>query len=272
MSKTIICLTILFFITIQTIFAQNDSALVQKKSTVYNKKGVKIGPEKGDRTIGLDATPFFEYAGNMLKISDEFNPAPTFGFTAQKPGMIYYKYMKSDLSALRFSFRLGITRNTDKDGSGFSNTAVDKYITSAANLGFDFGIENSPFMKSRLRGFYGWQASVGVAPYEGPSYSNPLISVIGKYKYVDGSSEFSNFVEKGGNTLSIGAGGFIGLEYFIAPKLSLSGQFNLMLIYAYQLKRNYVPDSGTSVVIDSGQSSILLDNLASGSIILMGYF
>jgi hypothetical protein len=265
-------LNILLLPVSQVIFCQTDTVNVNHSSVVTNKRGIEIGPQKGDWALGISATPFLNYMGNMLKISDENNTAPDFGFTAQNPGMISIKYMKSDNTAIGLAFRIGLSHRVDKDGSGFDNDDIDKYISSAANFGLTLSLEKSPFMKSRLRGFYGWSAAMGVTPYFGQSYGNPGLFVSGKYKYVDSANDDANFVEKGGNTISAGVGGFTGLEFFIAPKISLAGQFNLMLSYGYQLKRNYVPETGDDVVIDSGSSSFRFDNMASGSLVLTGYF
>lgn len=254
-----------------TLSAQSDSQADQKKS-ILNKKGIKIGPEKGDIALGIDASPFLDYLGNLFKISDQNNPAPTFGFTAQAPGMIYFKYMQSETKAISFALRVGFSRNTDKDGTSHNNANIDKYISSATNLGLTFSMERSPFMKSRLRGYYGWGASVGLTPYYGESFAYPSTFITGKFNYVDGTSNIVNYVEKGGNTISIGGGGLIGVEYFVTPKISLSGQFNIALGYAYQLKRFHSTESGTETVIDPGESLIILDNIASGSLKLLCYF
>jgi hypothetical protein len=248
----------------------NDST---NKSTVFkNKHGVTVTPEKGDFAIGIDATPFLDYLGNMLRISDDPNQAPSFGFTAQQPGMIYGKYMLTDRKALTAAFRIGFSRNTDKDGTGVNNEDTDKYISSAANIGLYAGIEHSPIVKSRVRGFFGYFGTVGITPYVGSSYAFPNLTVVGKYEYKSDDSFANTFVESGGVTYSLGVGGTVGVEYFVFPKLSLRGQFNLMLEYQYQTKRKYKPESGSEVIFDSGMSSISLDNAASGAIAALFYF
>jgi len=263
---------ILFLLINQTLYAQNDSSESFTGDRIMSKKGVVIGPEKGDIALGIDASPFLEYLGNMFKISDENNPAPEFGFTAQNPGMIYVKRMRSDKSAIGLAFRLGFSHEVDKDGTGIDSSNIDKYISSGANIGVKLNFERSPFMRSRVRGFYGWSTAVGLSPYSGFSYSNPGLYLVGSYKFKDALNTNANYLEKGGNTVTLGVGGYAGVEYFIAPKVSVGGQFNLMLMYAYQLQRKYVPETGSEIIVDSGRSEIMLDNMASGSLNLMVYF
>jgi hypothetical protein len=269
MSKKIaILISTTLILAFASINAQTDSL---NNSSPVTRKGKAIGPRQGDYAIGIDATPFLEYLGNVLNISDQLNEAPTFGFTAQNPGMIYFKYMKSDFTAYRVAFRIGFSSNTDKDGNGVNDSEIDKYKYTATNLGITLGIEKSPFMKSRLRGFYGASVSLGSAPYLGTSYSTGQI-VMGKYRFIDATNDRNNYVEKGGTTLEAGIGGLVGLEFFIAPKISLTGQFNLMLAYSYQTERKYVPETGSEVIMDAGSSSFILDNMASGALVLMCYF
>lgn len=271
MKKIIICLIAGVLCTFSLINAQTDTTNDKTPQNVTNNKGKVIGPEKGDYAIGIDASPFLRYLGNLLLVSNVGNEAPSFGFTAQNPGMINIKYMRSNQSAHVISIRMGFNSKTDKDGTGLNNDDVDKFRTTAVNLGIRYSYEKSPIMKSRLRGFYGPSVQLGMSPYVGTSYATNQ-TVVGKLKYIDGTNDNQNYVEKGGSSYELGVGGFVGVEYFVAPKISLSGQFNLMLSYRYQTERKFVPETGSDVIIDSGESEITLDNFASGSLVLLCYF
>lgn len=264
--------TLLVLLIALNIVAQNNESGQTQKSAITNKKGMVIPSEKGDFAIGIDANPFFDYLGNFLKISDVPNYAPSFGFTAQQPGMIYGKYMISDNEAYFAALRVGFSSTTLKDGAGTSDSDIDKTISTAATIGLEAGVEKSRNVRSRIKGFYGYKAFVGKTPYIGTSFANPGLPIMGKIAFKDGLEESNNYIEKGGSTIGVGVGGLVGVEYFIFPKLSISGQFNLMLEYQYQIKREYIPETGNDVIVDSGMNKINLDNLASGNLALLFYF
>ncbi len=64
----------------------------------------------------------------------------------------------------------------------------------------------------------------------------------------------------------------MGVEYFIAPKISLSGEFGLGLGYQNMSERKYDPESGSKVVFDSGFSEFSVANTASGALVLFFHF
>ena len=93
--KKLLLLT-LFISTILSVSSQDSTS-----HQIYNKKEVGILPVKGDWVIGIDATPFINYIGNLALISNEANNAPEFNFTAQRPGQLFGKYYLKDNKALR---------------------------------------------------------------------------------------------------------------------------------------------------------------------------
>ena len=60
---------------------ENTQENTQTYSGFVSKKGIPILPEQGDWAIGVDAAPFFIYAGNMLN-GNAFNANPNFNFTS----------------------------------------------------------------------------------------------------------------------------------------------------------------------------------------------
>lgn len=235
---------------------------------IKSKRGFVIVPQKGDKALGIDATPFLGYVGNLF-VSDTYNSAPSFGFTAQKPGLIYAKYMVSESVAYRVAVRIGLSNTKEHEAFG-GDTKDNIYSTSAAALGLFGGYEMSPIMKSRLRAFYGPGAQIGYNPYVGnvPTYGN----VTGKFKYTNGEDSDANDIQKGGGTTYIGVGGFVGLEFFILPKISIGGEFNVMLNYSMTSERIDAPAVGDESVLEGKSSAIMFDNMASGSLVLMCYF
>lgn len=264
MKKTL--LLTLFIVAILSLRAQ-DSTNYQ----TYNKKGFAILPERGDWVIGIDATPFIDYIGNLVLISDQENAAPEFAFTAQRPGQLFGKYYLKDDKALRMGLRLGITSGTDKDGNPFDSDEIDKLNVSSLNIAITVGVEKHRLIRGRISGFWGYEIGITKTPYLGFDYSGSNV-VTGKVTFTDGNNDSNNYVEEGGNTFGIFAGGLVGIEYFIAPKISLSGEFGLGLGYEYTTERNYNPENGSSIVFDSGSTEFSLANTASGALVLLFHF
>ena len=262
---TIIAILLILFINAFAQEIQDDQ--------VYNKKGIAILPEKGEWVIGIDATPFLDYLGNMLRISDQANESPDFAFTAQHPGQLFGKYYLQNNKALRVGLRFGITSHTDKDGNPFNSDEIDKLKQSSLNIGISAGIENYKSIKGRLRGFWGYEGGINKTPYIGMNYFGSDV-VTGKVDYEDAVTTDGNdsYIEEGGNTIEIFAKGIVGVEYFIAPKISLSGEFGIGLSYQNTSERKYKPNTGDTIIHDAGSSEISMANTASGAFVLLFHF
>ena len=253
-----------------TLFANVFAQEIQDDQ-VYNKKGIAILPEKGEWVIGIDATPFLDYIGNMVLISDEANEAPEFAFTAQRPGQLFGKYYLQNNKAMRVGLRLGITSFTDKDGNTSNPDEIDKLKQSSLNIGISVGIENYKSIKGRLRGFWGYEAGINKTPYIGMDYFGTDV-VTGKVDYEDAVQSDNSYIEEGGNTIEVFAKGIVGIEYFIAPKISLSGEFGIGLSYQNTSERKYNPNIGDTIIWDAGSSAISMSNTASGAFVLLFHF
>jgi hypothetical protein len=258
----------LFIISVYSLKAQ-DSTNYQ----TYNKKGIAILPEKGDWVIGIDATPFFDFAGNLILISDQANDAPEFAFTAQRPGQIFSKYYLKNNKALRMGLRLGLTSRTEKDGNPSDPDEIDIIKETALNIGITVGIENHRSIRGRLRGFYGYELGINKTPYSGSDY-NGMQFVTGKVEFEDATSSLNGngYVESSGNTIEVFTKAIVGVEYFIAPNISLSGEFGIGLGYESTDERKYKPETGTSVVFDAGSTEFSIANTASGALVLFFHF
>ena len=74
-----------------------------------SKKGTPILPEAGDWSIGIDAKPFLDYAGNMFN-GNASNSSPSFNWTSTVfPQIITGKLVKDANTAYRVKLRLGST-------------------------------------------------------------------------------------------------------------------------------------------------------------------
>ncbi len=207
MKKLFTTLT-LVAITTTICFAQN----------LTSKKGENYLPESGEWSIGLDATSTLNYVGNLFNAGAT---APTADYLVANT--IYGKMMKSDNSAFRVTLGLNMSKNidnelvTDLNSSASAGDMVEnKYSLGLTQINLMLGKE---FRRgsTRLQGVYGAEAALGVT------------SQTEKWEY--GNSAEDRFAtgdlteSKTGLGFSIGLRAFIGAEYFVLPKISISGEY-----------------------------------------------
>ena len=247
---------VLAFFSYQTAISQETEA-----SSLTSKKGVTILPESGDIALGIDASPFLSYIGGFF--SNSGAGAPAFTFTAQNPGAIYVKKMLTNRKAIRLAFRLGLSQYTEPQST---DPDVDqKLINSAATLGLQVALENAWAYKSRIRGYYGAGIMVQKTPYVDEMG-------IGTISYKDSEDPDNDFKEKGGIDIGGGIGGILGVEVFVAPKVSLGGEFNIGIMLSKTTDRIRVVEGEDDEILELGSMTIGFDNIASGSLILNFYF
>jgi hypothetical protein len=225
-----------------------------------NKNGVEIMPKQGDWSLGISAQPFLEYAGNLLTSS--FNPSPV--FTSGNPGSIYAKYCISSTTSIRGNLSIGISSRTDKSPNSFDPDLYDKQIQSALAIGIGAGLEKYKTIRGRLRGFYGAELGIDKHPNDGPYF--------GKYAYKDADNKANDYKIIGGNTITIYTQGFIGIEYFFAPQMSVSGELGLGAYFAKTGIRKSVDSDDEETVTDAGGSSFGIQTQTTGLINLFFYF
>lgn len=198
-----------------------------------SKKGEPILPEEGDWGIGIDATPFLNYAGNFFGKTNN-NNAPTFDFLTSNQTIVG-KYFKDATTAYRAAIRLGFGSNSttalvQQDGQSDPNVTVeDKRTVSGNGFGLSGGIEFRKG-KTRLQGYYGGELGIffggGKEKYTygnafsstntSPTTTNFGSNIIGPARVTE---------TKFGSTFQFGLRGFIGAEYFVLPKMSIGGEF-----------------------------------------------
>lgn len=245
-----------------------------------SKRGTPILPEVKDWTIGVDATPFLDYAGNLF--SQYGNSAPSWDF-AKNPAIITFGMVKDETTTYRGMVRLGFGSTKDEDLIDASWTpavgdqVTDVTKTSYNNITLGGGLQKNRG-KGRLRGIYGAEAMIslggGKETFENGTPDTLLVNPI-------------EIESKQGSTLGFGLRAFIGAEYFFAPKISISGEFGWGLSLSTQgegetTTKQYGDDPSTTDVVNvvyetttkSGKSSsfgIDTDNVG-GAIIMHFYF
>ncbi len=270
-----------------------------------SKKGSPILPEAGDWGIGLDATPFFNYAGNFFgkggattvttgsvqTASHYTNQAPTWNFLANNFSIAGKKFITAK-TAYRATVRLGFNKTTTK------NQVVDRSITAApvypavpfkienswkqsyTNVGLSFGIEKRRG-KTRLQGFYGVEGGISFSSGKNVyKYGNALatgsknpvsVDVVNDAFTTASGTQTVNITkdtysndaritqDKSGFGFDIGARAFIGAEFFIAPKMSIAGEFGWGIGYGFSGKPKTTLESignnGTELVVGQQETS-----------------
>jgi hypothetical protein len=240
------------------VYAQEETEILK------TRKGVPIIPSPGGIAFGIDATPFFRYAGNIFSGNNPY--FPTFGFTAQEPGSIFVKYKATNSITYRAAVLIGYSNETDKSQNIINPDQEDKTTYSALCIGLTAGIEKHREFFGRLSGYFGAEAGIRNDPY--------YISAgnYGSLNFKDGNDKNNDYKEVGGNTLSIFAGGFTGVEFYFAPRVALMGEIGYYLDFYYQGKRTYKPASGTDNTINYGSSGFDFMPVPGGNLVLLFYF
>jgi hypothetical protein len=170
--------------------------------------------------------------------------------------------MKDANTAYRAKVRLGFGSTTadnqsvDLDGNGAADIDSVEIKNGGSNINLGAGIQMYRG-KGRVRGFYGAEANIG----------------LGSSKETWTATDLS--VEaKDGSTFNLGVRGFIGVEYFFAPKMSLSGEFGWGLgLSSTGASETTVTFAGTTTTTKGGKSSSFgLDTDNAGAAINLNFY
>lgn len=211
-------------------------------------------PEADDWAIGVDATPFLNYVGNLIGGNDG-NSAPTWNYLTTNQ-TITGKYFVSEDMAYRGSLRLGFGSMSGAAMIGQDGAAAptfpalpamveDSYKMGSTNIGLSGGMEYRKG-KGRLQGFYGGELGISFSSSKTTyTYGNSLTITDQTASDFSGATGLTNAgVDpvwgtpgraneiKSGGTFGIGVRGFIGAEYFVLPKLSVGGEFGWGLVFS----------------------------------------
>ncbi|MCC6384697.1 MAG: hypothetical protein LC117_01650 [Bacteroidia bacterium] len=230
MKKSLIVLALAVFTT--TAFAQE---------VMTSKKGTPILPEAGDWAIGVDATPFIEFFGNVMNNSNNIGApswtSPFSSLSSSSAPILYAKYVKDQTTHYRAMVRLGfgsskenfVIQKDSTDGSSFTPAQYgsDESKTSGNGITLGAGIEKRKG-KGRIQGFYGAMAMIGFGSEKTTNTfanaittDNPTPSTT--YNMQGGLYRIKEVKE--GGIFNLGIRGFIGVEYFFMAKASLGAEF-----------------------------------------------
>ncbi|NSW45446.1 MAG: hypothetical protein HPY79_06510 [Bacteroidales bacterium] len=239
MKKVTVLLSVMLFVAFIT----------NAQEELKNKQGVPILPAAGDYALGIDATPVFNFFGNFVKINSAvaFNDPSSWNFVNTN-NAIFAKYFVDAKTAYRANIRIGLTSTTDKEyvmQDGQSDplvTVEDKAKIGNTNIILGLGMEKRRGV-SRLQGFYGAEAQILFAgsskkyTYGNAFSSSNTTPTMTNFDAADpnvlgASARITK--SKSGSTIGLGVRAFAGVEYFIAPKFSVGGEFGWGLTIATQ--------------------------------------
>jgi len=208
--------TILKFTALSAVLIIASFSFVNaQENLLTNKKGTPILPTAGTWALGVDASPFLNYFGRLF--SDQGATAPTFNGTT-----FFGKYFVQDNRALRFGATVDmgstiLVTTVDKIGSP-GEFVENTYKFSLRNISLFFGTERR-LGTNRLQGFYGLEGSFEfITANTTRTWGNPL-----SINNTNGGW-WRTLTIKHSREFLIGARLFAGVDYFIAPGISLGGR------------------------------------------------
>ena len=286
MKKTLLLLLVCVF-SVSNAFAQQVER--DTDEDVPEEQERVILPEAGDFALGFDAVPFLEYFGNI------FNGTQNNSIGANFPGanqQVFGKYFLSINMAIRGRARLeqDIVTNKNRvilDNQTFPDQNIqvtDQWTQYSTFVRIGGGLE---FRRGtgRLIGVFGGEASflyaTGSGDYE---YGNPITegnTTPTSTAWPNDNGPGRIIDENNNKQLGFGLNGFAGVEYFIAPKISVGAEFTLGVdfIKDYREQSTYEfwnPATNsvetTKSVSEGGNNLSLSTGNYGGSINLMFYF
>jgi hypothetical protein len=230
MKKVLTILSIIFTVTIT--HAQE----------LLSKKGTPVLPQPKDWSIGFDADPFLKYLGNFFNKDANNNTL----LSPQIPLTLVGLYVKDERTAYRLKVRIGLGSRTvnnfvdDDEYTGAPPNAktTDTWKRASTNLFAGVGLQKSRG-NARLRGIYGAELGLGYSSStDSYTYGNSFsqdnsdptstldwnqTDTTGNFLSGPASSRISKI--KSPSEIMILVNGFIGAEYFFAPKMSISAEY-----------------------------------------------
>ena len=284
-------LLVALMLTVSMFAQENDK---NGEVNMMSKRGEYILPEAGDFALGINALPMVEYFGNMF--NGHAGNTTSFGtFThrlVSTTPVLFGKYYLSDKTAIRAGLLIGVYNSTDRENVMMNQQIPDPKITvtdimkateTDLGLGADYLMYRG---KGRVQGFYGGGVSFNYTKLKANyTYGNLITTEFSApywYDFAAGST-----TSGGERTLSISGArsfgvilsGVVGVEYFIAPKISIGGEFRLGLYTGYDFNgyRTVERWNGTEREVetlpkDANDGNIAFKNASTGSLFMMFHF
>ena len=250
-----------------------------------NKNGKIFNPEAGDWSISVDATPFINLAADLVHIgAPKSEGAPQFNGLNDETFSISGKYFVSNELAYRGTIRLYTNNRKSTQDISYStdfapapinwpNTVKDGEEKDMMkerdwSVGLAGGMEMRKGTK-RLQGYYGGELVLAfarastkysygydVSAMDADAATNDALSAYttdfgGNIISTPGDHDERTLANKQGLTSAFGIRGFVGVEFFVAPKISIGGEFGWGLGFSHTGRGN-TKSEGIDFLADDG--------------------
>ncbi len=200
--------------------AMASATIIAGAQTLTSKNGTPILPEAGEWSIGFDAVPVLNTIGGVFH--ENTNSSTGVDYVSNNNMTLVGKMVVDENTAYRAKLALNFGSNTvtaDANAPGFDSlTTPSEVKTSNMDITIGAGIQKWRG-KGRVRGYYGAEAMIGFGG--GTDVEHTFLKPI---TALDVNSVQVNEVN-GGSVFGIGVNGFIGVEYFFGPKMSLAAEY-----------------------------------------------
>lgn len=194
---------------------------------ITSNRGENWLSQSGDWGLTFEATPLINFAGNLFNGNTSNGGAALNNlFSSASNGVVIGgKKLIDANTAYRGKVRIGFgsTKNTDlvpqiPQPSGATTTATVEDVEKNSYMAVDLGAGIEKRVGStRVVGVYGGEIGIGFGNSKTTNEYGNAISV---------DNQVSRTTEsKNGSVFSLGLRGFVGVEWFCAPKISLSGEY-----------------------------------------------
>lgn len=194
---------------------------------ITSNRGENWLSQSGDWGLTFEATPLINFAGNLFNGNTSNGGAALNNlFSSASNGVVIGgKKLIDANTAYRGKVRIGFgsTKNTDlvpqiPQPSGATTIATVEDVEKNSYMAVDLGAGIEKRVGStRVVGVYGGEIGIGFGNSKTTNEYGNAISV---------DNQVSRTTEsKNGSVFSLGLRGFVGVEWFCAPKISLSGEY-----------------------------------------------
>ncbi len=249
----------------------DDTDTYDDTEVLVNKNGFPILPQEGDIAIGISLNPIFTYIGNSFN-GNVFNNAPAADFLSYPVGInnlylsteaptssqIFLKYFLDDKTAARISFEYTGVNSYNSVYVQDDAAILDDPLSNAKTEDM-LNVKGSTFVigagyemrrgNTRVQGYMGgnlyflMQNSDVLYSYGNPmSELNPEPTST-EWNYsgqinilADGGRKTTQY---NGKTMGFGLGGFMGVECFLFPKVSIGAELGYGYMYFQQGQTSY---------------------------------
>lgn len=229
MKKTVLFTAALFAVT----------AASAQTGEITSNRGENWLSQDGDWGLTFDANPLLNYAGNLFN-GQQGNSIGN-GLTWLSNDMVIRgKKLVDANTAYRAEVRIGFgsdktTTNVQDVAPGAAADAVVEDVMKSNYMAINLGVGLEKRVGStRLVGVYGAMFNVGFGSSKNTyEYGNPLSAT--NTNHTNTFNQGAGVTEvKNGSTFGVGLNAFAGVEWFCAPKISLSGEYTWGLAMSSQ--------------------------------------